>query len=560
MASAAGSMRKLLNWPEQVVTESLAGLAAAHGDLLRYEPASRIVVRVDAPLPGKVALVSGGGSGHEPLHAGYVGRGMLDAACPGEVFTSPVPDQVLAATRAVHGGAGVVHVVKNYTGDVLNFRLAAEEAADGGIEVAAVLIDDDVAVRDSLYTAGRRGAGATVLAEKIAGAAADRGHDLAAVAGFARRVNQRARSFGVALSSCVPPAAGRPIFDLPEGQMEVGIGIHGEPGRRRAPLGTAGEIAGLLVGAVLEDLAPRPGAEVLAFVNGMGGTPRARAVPALRRGRAPAPRGGSPLCPEPGGELHHLARDGRRRADGAGAGRRADGPLGRPGAHPRPPLGRLRYPVSAVVERAMDAGTIATWMALSDAAFRAERDHLGQLDAAVGDGDHGTTMARGFAAVVRALAAEAGAPPGRLLTLAGQTLVSTMGGASGPLWGTALRRAGRALGDGPGFEAPQLVRALEAALAGVVDLGGARPGDKTMVDALAPAVAALQGAVARGEPLAAALRAATAAAEAGVRATVPMQARKGRASYLGGRSVGHQDAGATSAALVVRALEQAVDR
>jgi phosphoenolpyruvate---glycerone phosphotransferase subunit DhaK len=274
MASAASSMRKLLNRPEQVVTESLAGLAAAHGDLLRYEPASRIVVRVDAPLPGKVALVSGGGSGHEPLHAGYVGRGMLDAACPGEVFTSPVPDQVLAATRAVHGGAGVVHVVKNYTGDVLNFRLAAEEAADDGIEVASVLIDDDVAVRDSLYTAGRRGVGATVLAEKIAGAAADRGHDLAAVAGVARRVNQRARSFGVALSSCVPPAAGRPIFDLPEGQMEVGIGIHGEPGRRREPLGTAGEIAGLLVGAVLEDLAPRPGSEVLAFVNGMGGTPQ----------------------------------------------------------------------------------------------------------------------------------------------------------------------------------------------------------------------------------------------------------------------------------------------
>ena len=242
MASAASSMRKLLNRPEQVVTESLAGLAAAHGDLLRYEPASRIVVRVDAPLPGKVALVSGGGSGHEPLHAGYVGRGMLDAACPGEVFTSPVPDQVLAATRAVHGGAGVVHVVKNYTGDVMNFRLAAEEAADDGIEVASVLIDDDVAVRDSLYTAGRRGVGATVLAEKIAGAAADRGHDLAAVAGFARRVNQRARSFGVALSSCVPPAAG--------------------------------EIAGLLVGAVLEDLAPRAGAEVLAFVNGMGGTPQ----------------------------------------------------------------------------------------------------------------------------------------------------------------------------------------------------------------------------------------------------------------------------------------------
>src|SRR5262245_8108365 len=199
----------------------------------------------------------------------------------------------------------------------------------------------------------------------------------------------------------------------------------------------------------------------------------------------------------------------------------------------------------------MDAGTITTWMALSDAAIRAERDHLVQLDAAIGDGDHGTNMARGFDAVVRALAAEAGGPPGRLLTLAGQTLVSTVGGASGPPWGTALRRPGRALGDGPGFEAAQVVRAPEAALPGVVDHRAARPGDKTMVDALAAAVGALKGAVERGEPLAAALRAATAAAEEGVRATVPMQARKGRASYLGERSIGHQDPGATSAALVV---------
>src|SRR5262245_20158675 len=208
----------------------------------------------------------------------------------------------------------------------------------------------------------------------------------------------------------------------------------------------------------------------------------------------------------------------------------------------------------------MDAGTITTWMAARDAALRAERDHLVRLDAAIGDGDHGTNMTRGFDAVVRALAAEAGAPPGRLLTLAGQTLVSTVGGASGPLWGTALRRAGRALGDGPGFEAPHLVRALEAALAGVVGLGAARPGAKTMVDALAPAVAARKDGVARGEPLAAALRAATAAAEAGARATVPMRARKWRASYLGERSVGHQDPGATSAALLVRALERAIVR
>jgi dihydroxyacetone kinase-like protein len=274
MAVVPRTMKKLLNDPAAVVKESLTGLAAAHRDLLSYDAEAQIVVRADAPVQGKVALVSGGGSGHEPLHGGFVGKGMLDAACPGEVFTSPVPEQMLAATKAVDGGAGVIHLVKNYTGDVMNFKLAAEDAADEGIEVESVLIDDDVAVEDSLYTAGRRGVGATVLAEKIAGAAAERRDDVASVAAIARRVNERARSFGVALSSCIPPSAGNPIFDLPDGQMEVGIGIHGEPGRRREALGSAHEIADLLVDAVITDRPLGDGAEALVFVNGMGATPQ----------------------------------------------------------------------------------------------------------------------------------------------------------------------------------------------------------------------------------------------------------------------------------------------
>jgi dihydroxyacetone kinase-like protein len=273
MTTATATLKKFLNDPEEVVEESVAGLAAAHGDLLRYDAEERIIVRADAPVKDKVALISGGGSGHEPLHGGFVGPGMLDAACPGAVFTSPVPEQMLAATKAVDCGAGVIHIVKNYTGDVMNFKLAAEDAADEGIEVESVLIDDDVAVQDSLYTAGRRGVGATVLAEKIAGAAAERGDDLQSVAGIARQVNDRARSFGVALSSCIPPAAGKPIFDLPEDEMEVGIGIHGEPGRRREPLGSAHDIAALMVEAVVSDLEPAEGTKVLPFVNGMGGTP-----------------------------------------------------------------------------------------------------------------------------------------------------------------------------------------------------------------------------------------------------------------------------------------------
>jgi dihydroxyacetone kinase-like protein len=267
-------MKKFLNDPSNLVKESLAGLAAAHPDLLRYDAEAQIVVRADAPVQGKVALISGGGSGHEPLHGGFVGAGMLDAACPGEVFTSPVPDQMLAATTAVDGGAGVVHIVKNYTGDVMNFKLAAEDAADEGIDVESVLVDDDVAVEDSLYTAGRRGVGATVLLEKLAGAAAERGDDVAAVAATARRVNDRARSFGVALSSCTPPAAGRPIFDLPDGEIEMGIGIHGEPGRRREQIRTAHEITEVILDAILSDLKPAEGAKVLPFVNGMGGTPQ----------------------------------------------------------------------------------------------------------------------------------------------------------------------------------------------------------------------------------------------------------------------------------------------
>jgi dihydroxyacetone kinase-like protein len=273
MATATRRMRKIINEPEQVVKESLAGLAASVPDILRYDVANQILVAVGAPRKGKVALISGGGSGHEPLHGGFVGKGMLDAACPGEVFTSPVPDQMLAATKAVDGGAGVIHIVKNYTGDVLNFKMAADEAAEEGIKVEAIVIDDDVAVQDSLYTAGRRGVGATVIAEKMGGAAAERGDSLDEVVSVIKQVNARGRSFGIALSSCIPPASGNPIFDLPEGEMEVGIGIHGEPGRRRAPLGSAAEIADIMVEAVLSDLGAKSGADLLVFVNGMGGTP-----------------------------------------------------------------------------------------------------------------------------------------------------------------------------------------------------------------------------------------------------------------------------------------------
>jgi dihydroxyacetone kinase-like protein len=266
-------MKKLINDPANVVSDALLGIEAAHPEL-SVDHQHKIIYRGDAPRRAKVALISGGGSGHEPLHGGFVGLGMLDAACCGEVFTSPVPDQMVAATKTVDGGAGVLHIVKNYTGDIMNFEMAAElAAAETGVEVVSVVTDDDVAVQDSTWTAGRRGVGATVLLEKIAGAAAEQGRSLSEVADVARTVNANARSMGIALTSCTVPANGKPTFELGEDEIEVGVGIHGEPGRRRGKLVPAAEIAEMLLRPILEDLPFQRGDKVIAFVNGLGGTP-----------------------------------------------------------------------------------------------------------------------------------------------------------------------------------------------------------------------------------------------------------------------------------------------
>jgi dihydroxyacetone kinase-like protein len=290
-------VKKLINQPEDFVTESLAGMALAHPDLLKVNFDPNFVYRADAPIHGKVAIISGGGSGHEPMHAGFVGRGMLDAACPGEVFTSPTPDQMLAAAKQVDGGSGILYIVKNYSGDVMNFEMASELSHAEGIEVLNILIDDDVAVKDSLYTQGRRGVGTTVLAEKICGAAAEQGYDLKQLANLCRRVNLNGRSMGVALTSCTVPAKGTPTFELGDREIEMGIGIHGEPGRERTSIKSVDEITQMLALSIIED-APysrmlqewdenkgewvdveqtnpklQKGDRVLAFVNSMGGTP-----------------------------------------------------------------------------------------------------------------------------------------------------------------------------------------------------------------------------------------------------------------------------------------------
>jgi phosphoenolpyruvate---glycerone phosphotransferase subunit DhaK len=265
-------MKKLINDPQHVVGEALLGIEAARPEV-RVDHANRIIYRRDAPVAGKVGLVSGGGSGHEPLHGGFVGLGMLDAACAGQIFTSPTPDQMLEATKCVDSGAGVLHIVKNYTGDVMNFEMAAElAAAETGITVKTVIVNDDVAVEDSLYTAGRRGVGVTVLLEKLVGAAAEERRPLSDLVTLAHMINDSGRSMGMALTSCTVPAAGKPTFQLGENEMELGIGIHGEPGRRRVPLASAREVAEQLMEPILADLDFTSG-PVIVMLNGMGGTP-----------------------------------------------------------------------------------------------------------------------------------------------------------------------------------------------------------------------------------------------------------------------------------------------
>jgi dihydroxyacetone kinase-like protein len=263
-------LKKFINRVDDLLAESLRGFEAAHADLVALSLEPTFVRRADAPVAGKVALISGGGSGHEPMHVGFVGRGMLDAACPGQVFTSPTPDQMLAAAEAVDGGAGVLFIVKNYTGDVMNFEMTAELLS---VEHATVLTNDDVAVEDSSFTSGRRGVAGTLVVEKIVGAAAEAGADLMSCAALGTRVNQRTGSRGVALTSCTVPAAGQPTFAIADDEIEMGVGIHGEPGRMRVPLASADAIAGELIGAIVDDLKPARGARALLLVNGFGGTP-----------------------------------------------------------------------------------------------------------------------------------------------------------------------------------------------------------------------------------------------------------------------------------------------
>lgn len=558
-------MRKFVNDPRAAVREMLEGLADLSPGLALIARENILLRAALPPAPARrVAVISGGGSGHEPAHAGYVGPGLLTAAVAGDVFTSPSVDQVLAAIRAAAGPAGALLVVKNYTGDVLNFGLAAELARAEGIPVESVIVADDVALRDRVEADRRRGIAGTVLVHKVAGAAAEAGLPLAEVAAEARAAAAALRSMGVALGPCTVPAAGRPGFDLPDDMMELGLGIHGEAGLSRVPRASADAAVAAMLEAILADHALPPGSRVALLVNGLGGTPPMELAIVARAALAGLRAAGLVVerawcgafltaIEMPGCSLSVMALDAARlaRLDAAaeapawpGGGRlpAARQLLPDPPPPPAPPPGQP------------DAALRAAVLAVAEALDAAEAE-LTALDAAGGDGDLGLSLARG-AAAMRVLPEGAFTDAPTALTAIAGALRRAIAGSSGPFYAAALLRAARHL---PARPAPaDWTAAFEAGIAAIAELGGARPGDRTMLDALLPAAEALSAALREGAAARAALERAAAAAEAGAQATAAMHPRRGRASYLGARAIGTPDAGAAAVAAWLRGLARGV--
>jgi ATP-dependent dihydroxyacetone kinase len=558
-------LKKLVNDPRRVVREMLEGVCDLHPGLALLADFD-VVVRADLPPPQRraVAVISGGGSGHEPAHAGYVGPGLLAAAIAGDVFTSPSVDAVLAGIRAAAGPAGAVLVVKNYTGDRLNFGLAAELARVEGIPVEIVVVADDVALRNTVARHRRRGIAGTVLIHKLAGAAAATGLDLAEVTALACAAAGDLGTMGVALGACTVPAVGRPGFDLGATEIELGLGIHGEQGVERTALLPADAVVERLLGSILADLELPHGSSVALLVNGLGGTTAmelaivARHALAVLRARGlqveRAWMGDFLTALEmPGCSLSILKVDRARlvlldapaessawRAGSELAAMRKIVPATVPPVLPEQPPGpyaqRLRTAALAVA-----------------AALEAAEPLLTDLDSKAGDGDLGLSMTRG-AEAIRALGEGAWADPPTALTRIGDALRRAIGGSSGPFYAVALVRSARTLPAMP--TSADWATSFRAGVEAIADLGGAKLGDCTMLDTLLPAVDAFEASLARAEGAATALRAATDAAEAGAATTATMLARVGRASYLGHRVIGIPDGGATAVAIWLRALTQ----
>lgn len=577
--------KKLINDPDDLIAELIDGMVGAHPDLLCTQGATgRAVVAVDGPRDGKVGIVIGGGSGHEPLFSGYVGRGLADASAVGNIFASPSPDQICDAARAADGGAGILFLFGNYTGDVMNFDMAAERLERDGIVARSVLVTDDVASAPPDRMSERRGIAGDIFVFKIAGAAADRGMDMDEVERLARWANARTASMGVALGPCSLPQTALPNFEIGDDEMEIGMGIHGEPGVERTTLETADEVAERLIAPILADLAVCEGDSVAVMINGLGSTAMLELYILHRRVRQ--------ILAERGIAIHRSwVGEYATSLEMAGASvtlLKLDDPLRDLLDHP---CRTIAWQVGETLTPAVSTRSVRNLASTGDGQIRQTpvnddvlvadgqitpqvfqqmmrqaamrigeaKDALCRLDGAIGDGDHGVTMSTGWRAITDALARRA--PDATISAMSfsmSHAFLEAVGASAGPLYGAGFERAGQAVRDRLNLDAGAMVRWLEGMAQGIVARGGAAVGDKTMVDAWTPATLAARAELDRSGTLSACLRTAIKAAEDGAEATIPMLAARGRASKLGDRAIGHMDPGAASAVVIMRALHEAL--
>ena len=571
--------KKLINAPEDIISHALAGMISAHPDMLKIEGATgRAVVAKDGPRDGKVGIVIGGGSGHEPAFAGYVGRGLADAAAVGNVFASPSPEQIMDAARAADGGAGVMFLYGNYTGDVLNFDMAAEECEGMGIPARSVAVTDDVASAPADRIGERRGIAGDFFVFKIAGAAAEQGRDLDACLAAARKANDNCRSMGVALTACSMPQTGKPNFHIGHDEMEIGMGVHGEPGMRRGKLETADEVTDELVEKILNDMPLSKNDEVAVLVNGLGATGQLELYIIHRRV--------AQILDERGVKIHHSwVGEYCTSLEMAGASVTflkldddlkglLDTPCRTPAltvAGQLAPAGKRtkRDHSAGAASNAIDLSTLAVdgevtpaifkTMMLSVAdAIRENRDWLSELDGVIGDGDHGITMDIGWTAVRGEIEGKDFQTISELSETMAKSFLDAVGASSGPLYASAFRRAGQSVSSRLNLDAGALVDWIEGICVGIQSRGGAQVGDKTMIDAWVPAVAKAKEALQSGADLNGCLDAAIAGATSGRDFTATIESRRGRSAKLGDRSIGHVDPGAASAVVILTAMKSVI--
>jgi len=567
--------KKLINAPEDIISEAVEGMIFAHPDLLKVEGATqRAIVAKDGPRDGKVGIVIGGGSGHEPAFAGYVGRGLADAAAVGNVFASPSPEHIMDAARAADGGAGVLFLYGNYTGDVMNFDMAAEECETIGIPARSLAVTDDVASAPRGREGERRGIAGDFFVFKIAGAAAEQGRDLAGCLQAAHHANANCRSMGVALGACSLPQTGKLNFEIGAQEMEIGMGIHGEPGMRRGKMETADTVTDELMQMILSEMDLGAGDEVAVLVNGLGATsPLELYILNRRVAQTLTGRGvtihrtwvgeyctslemaGASItilkldtdlktlldmpCRTPAltvaGALAPAGRHTKRTHEGAAS----KGPVDRAAL-------KADGPISPQMFHAM-MGKVAD-------VIHTNRDWLSELDGVIGDGDHGVTMNIGWTAVSKALADQETAQISEQCAVMAKAFLDAVGASSGPLYASAFRKAGEAVSDRLNLDAEALVAWIEGICLGIQSRGGAQVGDKTMIDAWVPAVAKAKEALQAGADARGCLQAACAGALNGRDYTAQIESRRGRSAKLGLRSVGHVDPGAASAHLILQAM------